>query len=231
MEIADRQMQKWTNPYVADGLVFAYDSIWNSGWNRKDDELRITDLTGRFGDIFVDLNKDGWKTSHNKDINIPIDAKLGLNDATLEVVYCTNAVDQPMIMVNSSAWTVGFWSSMQNSNITYKQYFRNGSSSSPAYPQLYDKYAILHGTITSHFDEDTHKWKHVGYSFGQKRAEFTQVASGSPYDFSYDCVTCMKFDQKNIDLASIKFIRLYNRELSHDEILRNYEIDRRRFGI
>lgn len=199
-------------PYITDGLVFYLDGI-EKGSNAG----AWTDLVG--GKVYTNqgatMESDGWTTSANGYLVCQENLVFPTTTTTLEICYSFSGSPQSIACLfvtaptNTDSWAFGFW----NANLLVSSKNRNSFTG-------IDKTAnrntfsitdakFFHNYIPSSSKGGADYWGNTSYSYIGRRS------GGNTYPFN----------------GKIHSIRVYNRILSHLEMLSNQLIDNDRFSL
>lgn len=223
--------------YVQDGLAMMYDGEWNAGVGTHDgNALTWTDISGNGRDLTQGWGDVTWEDKclvsctgvlYSLDVGFP--ANDGKSDRTIEIVSGgTNIGSQRChltIHPRNSAKTWGLGHYRWGDSLT----IRTGYSFSSG-----------NGGITVPDIADAHKNMVACKTVILEGGQCTLVVDGArsgPFDrMNYTSMalgignTIMPLAEAT-ETARIYVVRIYDRILSDEEILRNYMIDKARFGL
>lgn len=197
----------WENPYIIDGLIFMVDGI-----EKGENEGTWTDLVGgiTFTNNNVTSTEYGWSFNGTSSYFLSDSILTGTADYTVEVCFKPNNTNTYcLFMCNRNAQNnVLFYKS--GNNITFSQY----NNTYPLVLNANQKYSIslnldnglLNGASVS-------KNSGTDYWGGTNNFYIGRRSAGSYFN------------------GEIYSIRIYNRKLSQEEQLFNFNIDNARFNL
>lgn len=196
----------WENPYITDGLIFMVDGI-----EKGKNEGTWTDLVG--GITFTNnnvINTDyGWSFNGSSSYFYSTSVFTGSSNHTVEVCFKPNNTNTYCLFScnNSTRYNILFYKS--GNNITFSQYANTYTivlSANQNYSvSLNLDRGLLNGTSISK-NSNTDYWTANDFYIGRRAKGF--YFNGEIYD-----------------------IRVYNRKLSQEEQLFNFNSDNTRFNL
>ena len=245
--LAARRKKGWTNPYVTDGLVAQYDGEWNAGGGVHDAAATAwKDLSGNDYDLTAPQSYQWGKkycdiTAGNQ---FSGDAEVITQHATTEFVGCftqaytrTTSTDMGVVFGGRGLGTF-FLQDISSSNdlllicrstITGSAFYvRRGPQPQDAVTRYVNTPTAFSGygyrSTTNPVTVDNLKI----YVDGIERNGSISTYWTSPYSSPTKTVYVGSTGKTNIRLFTV---RLYSRDLTAEEVARNYAVDKARFNL
>ena len=230
----ERRGGGWQNPYATDGLVAMWDGIWNVGGGLEHDGsarvwrdcvggLPIIGLTSNVAFVSTGLQL-GLSTSYNDHVyGVAPGGTAQYGWRFAEFVFTSDAnisnqypavflIGSRMIWLNFSAQSIGVTAS-DNKSWTAVQAFQKGSAFS---------IAVDYSDFTSPY----------GSKVWQSSQPLAHTGPSDSWQYRYGANGMGSFYSNNYPFAgTYHAIRLYNRELTQNEVEEHYAIDKQRFNL
>ena len=218
------------NYYISDGLVLHYDAINNTGAGHDSTAQEWKDLSGNGNDGI--LNEGTWNTNslyldgENDFVNC---GERNYDNITLELVvmHDENTPDTTsQMLVNIELGGYGLYKAADSYN-TMQGYFDSNYVRITAGNKIIKNYIYsLSGIIKDNemaiYENGLKYYKEITGELGMTQKATVLALGGNPT--GSDVVS----DRYS---GYIYSVRVYNRALTQEEVLNNYEIDKIRFGI
>lgn len=213
--------EEFINPYIADGLVAMWDAEWNAGYGIHDDQSPVwKDLVG---DNDLVLNEASeWYDNYMRN---PPNTKGAIGQH-----WADGSVTIEVVMQ-----ITGFYHNNQIPFIVYNKVDEN------TYRGIGKRYEWLtNGVKNYHADfrfSSVYPFSvslHMGLTFHRWSPSFLD---GQALSLTLITTQTHTIDEESVYLNAGTYavryftIRLYDRELTEEEVLHNYEIDAERFGL